>query len=82
MTTNSAHPYSPLVDCYTTCAQDRTLLRQDPFFLVGQLLCTALLSWNQMVNFLEEDVRNHQFARSDEVESALEQLRYNISLVD
>lgn len=82
VTIESVHPYSPLVDCLTTCAQDRNLLRRDPFFLVGQLLCTALLSWNQMVNFLEEDVREYQFARSDEVESALEQLRYNISLID
>ena len=30
----------------------------------------------------EEDEREHQLARSDEVESALEQLRYNISLID
>ena len=82
MIMESVHPYSPLVDCRTTCAQDRNLLRRDPFFLVGQLLCTALLSWNQMVNFLEEDVREYQFARSDKVESALEQLRYNISLID
>lgn len=82
MTMESVHPYNPLVYCRTTCAQNRQLLRRDPFFLVGQLLCTALLSWNQIVNFLEEDVREYQFARSDEVKSALEQLRYNISLID
>ena len=80
--TDSVHPYGPLTDYYTTCAQDRNLLRQDPFFLVGQLLCTALLSWNQMVNFLQEDVQEYQSAKPDEVESALEQLRYSISFID
>jgi len=79
---HSLHPYDPVVDWYTTCPEDQELIARDPFFLVGQLLLTSALSWNQSLNFVEENIRGCQFAFSKDADLALEQLRYNISFVD
>jgi CorA-like Mg2+ transporter protein len=74
--------YNPVTDCITDNEDDRLLRQQDPFFLLSHLYLHAAMSWTQMINFLEDDILMWQNAREGHLQLALEQLRFNICLID
>lgn len=57
------------------------LLRQDPFFILSRLFLRAARSWSQVLNFIDEDVQACSVVAEDLLSPALEQLRFNASLV-
>jgi CorA-like Mg2+ transporter protein len=74
--------YHPVNDCITDSDDDRLLMQQDPFFILSQVYLHAAMSWTQLINFLEDDILTWQSAREGHLQSALEQLRFNICLID
>jgi hypothetical protein len=74
--------YHPVHDCVTDSDDDRLLMQQDPFFILSQVYLHAAMSWAQLINFLEDDILTWQNAREGRLQSALEQLRFNICLID
>lgn len=73
------HPYNPLK---VFASNDRCrLLAENPFFGLASLLTAAAASWNQTLNFIEDDIAVYQDIGAEKAADALEQMRYNLGLV-
>ncbi|KAI0182111.1 hypothetical protein GGR52DRAFT_67797 [Hypoxylon sp. FL1284] len=72
------HPYDPL-SVYGGVNGARLLSR--PFFAVASVLASAAVSWNQVLNFIEEDIAKHQDVTDEETSSALAQVRFNAGVI-
>lgn len=57
------------------------LYRQDPFFILSKLFSLAARSWSQLLNYLDGDIQVCSRAGKDQFSPALEQLRFNASLL-
>lgn len=77
----SLHPYHPTEDLFIQDDEDFELLRQDPFFILSRLFLQAARSWSQVLNFVDENVQSCSVVAEDLLSPALEQLRFNASLV-
>ena len=74
------HPYHPLDDHIPET--DHVLLRDDPFFILSRLYRTAISSWTQILNFLENNNLEWQNAALQDFTVAVDELRYNINFLD
>ncbi|XXH01319.1 hypothetical protein Hte_007677, partial [Hypoxylon texense] len=71
-------PYGPL-SVYAGVNGPKLLLR--PFFALASVLSSASLCWNQVLNFIEEDIAKHQDVPAEETSSALVQVRFNAAVI-
>lgn len=72
------HPYHPLKDFMVTNGYKRL---SEPFFALASVLSAAARSWNQVLNFIEEDIASHQDAPAGTVHSSLTQIRFNSAVI-
>lgn len=72
------HPYHPLKDFVVTNGYKRL---SEPFFALASVLSAAARSWNQVLNFIEEDIASHQDAPAGTVHSSLTQIRFNSGVI-
>ena len=79
---SSLDQFHPLKNVHITDLIDGELLQTDPFFLLSTLLSTAALSWSQLLNYLEEDIKDCQRSGPTQFKYALEQLRFNAGLIN
>lgn len=71
-------PYDPL-RIYAGMNGPELLSR--PFFGLASVLSSAALSWNQVLNFIEEDIAKYQDVPAEETSSALVQVRFNAGVI-
>ena len=71
-----------MTDLFTNVVDELDLLRQDPIFILGKLLTQSARAWSQLINFLNEDIEACSFVSQDQFSPAMEQLRYNASVID
>lgn len=73
---HSYHPFQVLemIDKDSLCA--------DPFLLLCHLYKEASTSWAQLFNFLDQDISICQNCSIEESSTALEQLRFNMGLIE
>ncbi|RDW76975.1 hypothetical protein BP6252_05028 [Coleophoma cylindrospora] len=76
---DSKHPFKHI---FIEDSVDHLLLLEDPFKLISGILVTAALASSQMINFLKLDVKKCSIAPLEQLEHALEQLRFNVGLID
>ena len=72
--TFSMHPYHP-------CQDFGVEAEFDPFSALASLLSAASASWNQVLNFIDEDIEGHQDVTDATAPAALAQVRFNLGLV-
>lgn len=75
-----AHPYHPYKDCNSPDIS--RLLQNSPMVGLYTLLSSAALSWNQVLNYIEDDIDENQYAEDDDsTNEALAQIRFNLRTV-
>jgi Mg2+ and Co2+ transporter CorA len=75
------HPYHPIAEFTSLSEKQRKLVAHDAFFGLASLLSASANSWNQVVNFIEDDIAAHQDLPFDEIANALAQIRLDSSLI-
>ncbi|KAL3419100.1 hypothetical protein PVAG01_09322 [Phlyctema vagabunda] len=78
----SIDQFHPLKNVYATDAADLKLLNEDPFYILSSVLSTAATSWLRVLNLLEEDVKECQDVGLQDFDRAIEQLRFDASLLE
>ena len=58
------------------------MAKEDPFYVVGQVFVRAAMEWNQVINFLEDEIRQYLDTPQQNIPNALDQLRHQISFID
>lgn len=53
----------------------------NPFFALSSLLGAASASWNQVLNFIDEDIEMHQDVTTAKAPAVLAQIRFDLGLV-
>ncbi|KAK8059416.1 hypothetical protein PG996_009346 [Apiospora saccharicola] len=78
--TSKAHPYHPYRDC--SSPETSRLLQYSPAVGLYTLLSSAALSWNQVLNYIEDDIDENQDAEDDDsTNEALAQIRFDLRTV-
>ena len=72
-------PFHPLKESFTP--HELELLAANPYFIVSRIYSAAALSWSMVLNFLDDEINQHQEATAGQSRDTLAQLRYNIGLV-
>jgi hypothetical protein len=73
------HPHHPILACFRK--QDQDLLGKYPFVICARTLAVAAASWNQVLNYLENEIDSCQRVKPNNFFGGLAQLQYNISLI-
>lgn len=61
---------------------DAELLSADPFFLIARVLTTSMVSWNMLLNVIATDLENDFSVLPDDLDSGMQQLRFDSRLID
>ncbi|KAF2675358.1 hypothetical protein BT63DRAFT_35441 [Microthyrium microscopicum] len=61
---------------------DHELLLREPFFVLANIIRSAVTTWNMMLNAIEEDINACEQVNIDRLQAGMEQLRFNNSLID
>jgi hypothetical protein len=73
--------YHPLKNIWVRDQVDDDFMRSDPFFLLGSVLATSVLSWARVLNLTAECVAECQEVQADELNATLDRLRHYVAMV-